>query len=219
MIRSTLGEYNFAGQYQQAPAPFGGGLVKDAWFRYYETSELPTRFEQIVQSWDTANKATELSDYSVCTTWDVKDKHFYLLNVLRKRLDYPSLKRAVWEQYRAFDANVILIEDRASGTQLIQELVHEGLYAVTRYVPERDKVIRLHAQTGAIENGFVHVPKQAHWLPEYLQELTTFRHQSMTIKSTPHRSFWIGAGVALWVGDGSNIIAACRRASESRTTG
>jgi hypothetical protein len=68
-IRRTIGEYNFAGQYQQAPAPLGGGLVKAEWFRSYEPKNLPERFDQVLQSWDTANKPTELSDFSVCTTW------------------------------------------------------------------------------------------------------------------------------------------------------
>src|SRR6516164_1360933 len=67
-LRRTLGEYNFAGQYQQAPSPQGGGMVKAAWFKNYATNELPEKFDQIVQSWDTANKASELSDFSVCTT-------------------------------------------------------------------------------------------------------------------------------------------------------
>src|SRR5258708_13629385 len=66
-IRRTIGEYNFAGQYQQAPAPLGGGMVKAAWFKHYTPDELPPKFERIAQSWDTANKATELSDFSVCT--------------------------------------------------------------------------------------------------------------------------------------------------------
>jgi hypothetical protein len=64
-IRRTIGEYNFAGQYQQSPAPLGGGLVKAEWFKRYRENERPERFERIVQSWDTANKATELSDFSV----------------------------------------------------------------------------------------------------------------------------------------------------------
>ena len=63
-IRRTIGEYNFAGQYQQSPAPLGGGLVKAEWFKRYRQNELPGRFDRIVQSWDTANKATELSDFS-----------------------------------------------------------------------------------------------------------------------------------------------------------
>jgi predicted phage terminase large subunit-like protein len=173
-IRRTLGEYNFAGQYQQAPAPFGGGMIKEAWFRHYGPEDLPERFDQVVQSWDTANKPTELSDYSVCTTWGIKEQRLYLLHVLRKRMAYPDLKRAVREQHQAFKATVVLIEDKASGTQLIQELTEEGIHAVTAYKPEYDKVMRLHAQTATIENGFVYLPREAHWLAEYLHEVTTF---------------------------------------------
>jgi len=65
-------------------------------------------------------------------------------------------------------------DDKASGTQLIQELVADGGHAVTRYQPQSDKVMRMHAQTAMIENGFVHLPKEAAWLAEYLHELTVF---------------------------------------------
>ena len=173
-IQRTIGEYNFAGQYQQSPAPLGGGLVKAEWFKRYGASERPESFDRILQSWDTANKATELSDFSVCTTWGIKGKDFYLLNVLRKRLEYPALKRAVREQQSLFSANVVLIEDKASGTQLIQELIADGCHRVTRYKPECDKIMRLHAQTAIIENGFVHLPDAAPWLAEYLHEMTVF---------------------------------------------
>jgi predicted phage terminase large subunit-like protein len=173
-IRQTIGEYNFAGQYQQSPAPLGGGMVKAHWFKRYGAKDLPERFERIVQSWDTANKATELSDYSVCTTSGIVGKNLYLLGLLRHRLEYPALKRAVREQQSLYNANVVLIEDKASGTQLIQELIADGCHGVTRYQPECDKIMRLHAQTGMIENGFVHLPETASWLAEYLHEMTTF---------------------------------------------
>jgi predicted phage terminase large subunit-like protein len=173
-IRKTLGEYNFAGQYQQSPAPLGGGLVKAEWFKRYRENDLPERFDRIVQSWDTANKATELSDFSVCTTWGVKGKDLFLLGVFRRRLEYPALKRAVREQQNLFNASVVLIEDKASGTQLIQELIAEGCHGVTRYQPTGDKTMRMHAQTAVIENGFVHIPETAPWLAEYLHEMTVF---------------------------------------------
>jgi len=173
-IRRTLGEYNFAGQYQQSPAPLGGGLVKAEWFKRYRESELPERFERIIQSWDTANKPTELSDFSVCTTWGVKGKNLFLIGLFRRRLDYPTLKRAVREQQSLYDANVVLIEDKASGTQLIQELISDGCHRVTRYEPTCDKIMRLHAQTALIENGFVHIPETAPWLAAYLHEMTVF---------------------------------------------
>jgi predicted phage terminase large subunit-like protein len=173
-IREAQGEYNFAGQYQQAPAPLGGGLVKAEWFKTYAESNLPANFEMIFQSWDTANKPTELSDYSVCTTWGVKEKHAYLLHVVRKRLGYPELKRAVREQAEAFNPQTILVEDKASGTQLIQELVSDGVHAIQKYQPTMDKIMRMHSVTSTIENGFVHLPDKAAWLGEYLHELTSF---------------------------------------------
>jgi len=172
-IRPTIGEYNFAGQYQQAPAALGGGLVKAAWFKRYREDELPARFDRIVQSWD-ANKATELSDFSVCTTWGVRDTKIYLLGMLRQRLEFPALKRAVREQQNLYRATEILIEDKASGTQLIQELIADGCHGVTRYQPTTDKIMRMHAQTAMIENGFVHIPETAPWLAEYLHEMTVF---------------------------------------------
>src|SRR6202043_4165737 len=173
-IRRTIGEYNFAGQYQQSPAPLGGGLVKAEWFKRYRENERPEHFDRIVQSWDTANKATELSDFSVCTTWGVKGKDLFLLAVFRRRLEYPALKRAVREQQSLFGANEVLIEDKASGTQLIQELIADGCHGVMRYQPTCDKIMRLNAQTAMIENGFVHIPETAPWLDEYLHELTVF---------------------------------------------
>jgi phage terminase large subunit-like protein len=96
-------------------------VVKTSWIQHYDEPDLPA-FYALYQSWDTANKASELSDYSVCTTWGYHDKKFYLLDVLRKRLNYPELRRAVIDQAQRFGVTNILIEDRASGTQLIQDL-------------------------------------------------------------------------------------------------
>jgi predicted phage terminase large subunit-like protein len=199
-IRHTIGEYNFAGQYQQSPAPLGGGLVKAEWFRRYGEKDRPESFDRIVQSWDTANKATELSDYSVCTTWGIKGKNLYLLSVLRKRLEYPALKRAVRELQSLFDANVVLIEDKASGTQLIQELIVDGCHAATSYEPECDKIMRLHAQTAVIEAGFVHIPEAAPWLAEYLHEITVFpkgKHDDQ-VDSTAQFIDWFKKPMASW---------------------
>ena len=173
-LRETMGDYNFAGQYQQAPVPLGGGMIKQEWFRTYVPGEQPSKFDMIFQSWDTANKCTELSDYSVCTTWGRKNKKLFLLHVLRQRLDYPDLKRAVRTQAEHYRPSNILIEDKASGTQLIQELVREGVSHVTRYEPTMDKVMRMHSVTSTIDNGFVYLPTDAEWLPTYLHELIGF---------------------------------------------
>jgi predicted phage terminase large subunit-like protein len=211
-IRRTIGEYNFAGQYQQSPAPLGGGLVKAEWFKRYRENERPERFDRIVQSWDTANKATELSDFSVCTTWGVRGKDLFLLGLFRRRLEYPALKRAVREQQSLFDANVILIEDKASGTQLIQELIHDGCHGVTRYQPTIDKIMRLHAQTAMIENGFVYIPETAPWLAEYLHEMTVFpkgKHDDQ-VDSTAQFLDWFKIPMPNW-----GIFEATRRHAEA----
>jgi hypothetical protein len=76
-IRQNTGEYNFLSQYQQNPASLGGAMIKIVWLKFYEPGEQPARFSRIVQSWDTANKPTEISDYSVCTTWGVEGKNYY----------------------------------------------------------------------------------------------------------------------------------------------
>jgi len=71
----------------------------------------------------------------------------------------------VREQYERFGPDVVLIEDKASGTQLIQELLADGLHAVTRYRPQSDKIMRLHAQTAMIENGLCTCPKRRRGSP------------------------------------------------------
>ncbi len=103
-IRKDVGEYVFESQYQQSPVPQGGMLIKTEWLKFYESSELPDRFTLTVQSWDTANKAGELNSYSVGTTWGVHRDHYYLLDVIRKKLNYPELKRAIIEQSRKYQA-------------------------------------------------------------------------------------------------------------------
>ena len=197
-IRQTIGEYNFAGQYQQTPAPAGGGMIKEAWLRRYHRHELPGPpgqaggFDRIIQSWDTANKPSELADYSVCTTWGLKGADFYLLNAFRKKLGFPELKRAVAEQNELFRPQAILIEDQASGTQLIQELIQARMSNVTRVTPDGDKIMRLHAQSAVIENGFVHLPAEAPWLADYVAELTAFpagRHDDQ-VDSTSQALVW-----------------------------
>jgi hypothetical protein len=129
-IRRDIGEYNFASQYLQSLTPPGGAMVTTEWLKFYEAGAEPARFDWIFQSWDTANKAGQLNDYSVCTTWGRAGQLFYMLDVFRKRLNYPDLKRAVIKKKNRFPRCTVLIEDKASGTQLIQELLKERLLAL-----------------------------------------------------------------------------------------
>jgi predicted phage terminase large subunit-like protein len=175
VIRSGMTEYHWVAQYQQNPEPPSGIIVKRQWLRFYDDYSKPKRFEQIVQSWDTAIKDTELSDFSVCTTWGLKERNLYLLDVYRHKLEFPALKRAVRDLAALHGATVVLIEDKVSGASLIQEL-HAERFLIAQAAPtlDGDKVMRLHGQTAKIEGGFVYFPGEAHWLQVYLNELTTF---------------------------------------------
>jgi len=171
-IRANLNEYAFSAQYQQRPVPLGGGLVKSAWWTTYDSEPRP--FERIIQSWDTASKGGELNDFSVCTTWGWKEKKLYLLDVFRKKLNYPDLKREVVGLTGRFKPNIILIEDAATGTSLIQELPREGVRGIQGCKPKDDKQTRLYTQLCWFEGGNLLLPKAAPWLAGYKAELEGF---------------------------------------------
>jgi predicted phage terminase large subunit-like protein len=171
-LRASMGSAFFSAQYLQSPTPPGGGLVKIEWFPRFDLGQ-PPKFDRIVQSWDTAVSSKELSSFSVCTTWGVQAKKAYLIHVLRKRLEFPGLRRAVISQARVFGARTVLIEDAASGASLLQDLRTE-LSSVRGCKPIRDKVDRMVGRTAHIENGVVYLPSEAPWLPDLEHELTMF---------------------------------------------
>jgi len=185
-------DYNFSAQYQQNPQPLSGFIVKREWLKFYSPAEKPERFDQILQSWDTANKDTELSNFSVCTTWGIKDQRLFLLDVHRRRMDFPTLKRAVIDLATVHRADIVLVEDKASGISLIAELRSQN-FSIVQEAPsiDGDKVMRLRGQTAKIANGFVLFPKDAHWLDTYLLELVTFPnsknddHAQIRLPETP----------------------------------
>jgi predicted phage terminase large subunit-like protein len=172
--RRLLGTEFFAAQYQQSPTPPGGGLVKLAWFGRFDLSRPPP-FERVVQSWDCASKASQLADYSVCTTWGVRaGGDLYLIHVLRVRLEYPELKRKVRLMAEQHRAGTVVIEDTSAGTQLIQELAREGFARIEAIKATKDKAMRMAAQTPRIEAGKVFLPEAAAWLPDYQHEVAMF---------------------------------------------
>ena len=86
-LRAEMGSLAFAAQYQQMPLPLEGGLINWRWFRTYQLAPQRQSGDLVVQSWDTASKAAETNDFSVCTTWLVRQQACYLLEVLRSRLE------------------------------------------------------------------------------------------------------------------------------------
>ena len=154
--------------------PPGGALIQWSWFRHYPAAPAPQSQDRIVQSWDTASKAEELSDYSACTTWLVRGGDYYLVDVLRARLEYPDLRRRIIAHAETHGAKTVLIEDAGSGTHLIQELQREGGLRPIAIKPEGDKITRMAAQTATIEAGHVLLPENASWLGDFQTEIMAF---------------------------------------------
>ena len=171
--RAQLGQAVFSAQYQQSPVPRDGAMIKRTWVRRYD--RLPERKSSatVIQSWDPAIKESEQANYSVCTTWLYQDKLYYLVDVFRDRIDYPTLKAEAISLAGLHKPNVILIEDAAGGTALAKELQQTGLPAVA-VKPEFDKRIRMSIQSAKFESRRVFLPSVASWLYEYEIELFSF---------------------------------------------
>ncbi len=186
--------YNFAAQFQQNPEPESGFIVQRPWLQFYLPEEKPKTFDMVIQAWDTANKDTELANYSVCTSWGLTSSKVYLLDVFREKLEFPDLKRAVKRLAHQHKARVVLVEDKASGTPLIQELRAEH-FIIVQPAPSLpgDKIMRLRSQTAKIEGGFVLFPKEAPWLAVYLHELLSFPNAKYDdqVDSTVFALAWI----------------------------
>lgn len=176
-MKVGMGSYAFEAQYQQCPVSVEGQMIKREWFQYFDEPPKRTREDEVFQSWDTAVKASERSDYSVCTTVLVKGNHVYVLDVFRERLSYPDLRRIVVEVGVKYRADVTLIEDKGSGSSLIQELEMDatpGLPNIIGVEPWGDKATRMYAQTAFLEAKRVHLPRNAPWLDDYLVEMVRF---------------------------------------------
>ena len=180
-LKREIGEYGYAGQYQQRPAPLGGGIIKREWFGLWKKTTEPI-YSKIIQSYDTAFKDGEDNDYSVCSTWGIfsskelgaseKTPHncIVLLSLWQGKVQYPELrKRAVRLSKNYLETgdkeigisskhtpDIILMEDKSSGQSLAQDLRNAGIsiYGVnpTNY---GDKLTRVHLISSLVENGLV----------------------------------------------------------------
>jgi len=148
-------------------------MIKRKWARRYNLPPARDSSAMIIQSWDTAAKGGEQSNYSVCTTWLYQNRRYYLLDVYRERVDYPTLKARAIALAKLHNAKVILIEDAGFGPALAKELQNQGL-PVIAVKPELDKRIRMSVQSVKFEGGQIFLPKEAPWLADFESELFSF---------------------------------------------
>ena len=167
-----MGSRAFAGQYQQRPEPLGGNIFKTHWFK--TSDEMPVHRIAVLQSWDTAYEVKKTSSYSSCVTFLVSEIGVLVLNVWRGRVEYPELKREAKSQAIIYKPDAVLIEKKASGHSLIQELKRDTTIPIIDITPDKDKIARAYAASPFVEAGRVLLPINAPWLTWFLEEVTNF---------------------------------------------
>ena len=181
-VRASLSVQKWNAMYQQRPTADEGAILKREWWRVWQQSEPPP-VEYIIQSYDTAYSKKETADFSVITTWGVfyptmdDGPNIILLAVKRGRWDFPELKRVAIAEYKYWNPDNVLIEAKATGTTLQQELRRVGI-PVTMYAPGgrragQDKVSRANAVAPILEAGMVWAPDE-HWAEELVEECAAF---------------------------------------------
>lgn len=175
-LETAMGSYAYAAQYQQRPAPLGGGIIKWAWFKNrYTQPPVKQEGDWVIQSWDTASSTGQMNDYSVCTTWLIRNGNCYLLDVLRERLEFPRLRQTVVNHGMTWRADMVIIENTNAGMGLVQDLRYNyPTLNIMGMTPKGDKSTRMIQVTPILETGKVILPKDAPWLPEFQSELVHF---------------------------------------------
>ena len=160
----SLGKWN--AQWQQNPTAEEGAIIKKEWWNTWEKETIPP-VSYIMQSYDTAFSKKETADYSAITTWGVFQPeeggadNIVLMDAKRGRWDFPELKEKALEEFNYWDPDMVLIEAKATGTPLTDELRRMGI-PVVNYTPSRgnDKHTRMHLVAPMFESGKVWAPER-----------------------------------------------------------
>jgi predicted phage terminase large subunit-like protein len=181
-VKHTIGLQKWNAQWQQTPTADEGAIFKREWWQRWKPEEPPL-VEYIIQSYDTAYSKKETADYSVITTWGVfvpdidSGPNIILLDVKKGRWDFPELKRIAREEYKNWNPDNVLIEAKATGITLQQELRRVGI-PVTMYSPGgrragQDKISRANSIAPILESGMVWAP-ETEWADELIEECAAF---------------------------------------------
>ena len=179
-IRATVGDRVWESLYQQRPSAEQGAILKRDW---WQKLNYEPRYDFIIQSYDTAFSTKESADFSARTTWGVfsrlnEDSGMVeacvgLIEAWRDRVEYPDLRRIAQDSYWEYKPNLVLIEKRASGQSLLQDLRRAGI-PVHEYKPDKDKVSRAHAIAPMLQSGLVYVPSEELWVDDIIGECASF---------------------------------------------
>lgn len=178
--KQRLNPRDFAALYMQQPRIEGGNLIKQNWWRHYNTANFSPEHDltQLIVVMDTAFKKHEGADPSVIMTLGLSHSgDIYIVDIIKGRWDFPELKsRAIHvnNKWRGRGLRSLYIEDKASGQSLIQELRRQSGVSVIAHKVVNDKVARVHAITPLIESGRVYLPEKSPWYDEFIEETLQF---------------------------------------------
>ncbi len=162
-----------SGDWFAAPS---GDVFRLEWFSKYYDPEYMPKFRAIIQSWDTAFKKGIKNDRSACTTWGVTKNEIYLIHAWAGRVEFPALKKQVELLYNKFMPSMVLIEDKASGQSLHQEMKANTIIPIKPVKVDGDKLARAYSITPLFETGIIFLPNSgdAEWLYDFSSELCSF---------------------------------------------
>jgi predicted phage terminase large subunit-like protein len=184
-IRASNGARYWNSLYMQDPSPDDGGIIKKKYIQWWEYDE-PPECQFIIQTYDTAFSTSRTADFSVIQTWGIFNdydeddgfsSHLILLGNTKGRYEYPELRRIAQDLYKEFKPDVCIIERKASGQSLIQDMRRAGL-PVLDYLPDKDKIARVYASTPMMEAGRVWLPKNKVWADDLFSECMSFPNGS-----------------------------------------
>jgi predicted phage terminase large subunit-like protein len=186
-IKASVSPGKWAAQYMQRPTGEGISIIPKNWFMIWD-EEKPPKCDYLIQSFDTAFLKSERSDFTAITTWGVfypegkigekhyhgNEAHLILIDCVKERFDFPELKAEALRLYEYWEPDTMIIEAKASGIPLVQELRRVGI-PVNTFSPGKgqDKIARLNSVSPIFQDGRVWVPENR-WGEELMDEISDF---------------------------------------------
>jgi predicted phage terminase large subunit-like protein len=178
-IKASISASLWQAQYMQQPTSDAASIIKREWWKVWEKEDVP-RLQYVIQSYDTAFLKSRTADYSAIQTWGVfypkedSPPNIILLDAKKGRWEFPDLKRIALEEYKYWDPETVLVEAKASGIPLTQELRAMGI-PVVNFTPSRgnDKHSRVNSVSPLFESGLIWRP-EASWAEEVVEEIAAF---------------------------------------------
>jgi predicted phage terminase large subunit-like protein len=179
-IKASLPVAKWQAQWQQNPTSSESAIIKREWWKDWEKEKIP-RLEYVLQAYDTAFSKKQSADYSAITTWgvfkpeDSGPDNIILMDARRGRWNFPELKDIAYEEHEYWEPDMVIVEAKATGQPLIDELRLKGIPALG-FSPGKgsDKVTRMHMVAPLFEAGMVWAPMKEKFSDEVIEEIVSF---------------------------------------------